>query len=501
MPTSAGPRDTDRAALDAAARRKGFIAIAISFVVMVFSMSMVFVALSAIADDFHITLRAVSWVVIVQSLVLSGLMLPMGRVADMIGRKKVHLVGLALFAVGSLGVALAPTFPLMLAARVVMSIGNAMGQAVGTAMLVAMFPPEERGKALGSQTSIVAIGAAMGPIGGGFVLQVLPWQAMFFLLVPPLVVAYVMGHRYLDEAVVSGHGAGTTNTNVRPPFDWGGAILSSLVVIALVLTVSNPLALEWTSAPIFGGFAAMAVFFALFIRWELRHRAPMLELRLFAHRAFSKAVASRTLGFTGYTAVTFLVPIFLISVRGLSEGTAGAVLFLSSLGMGVAADVAGRQTDRFGERPIFLAGFAANAVTLAGLALLGQRTPLWIVMVLLLCNGLSFGLWNVPNNSAVLASAPPENLGVVGAFLNLTRNIGNVFGQAVASAIVVGVMTTRGLDIPLREIASTAGAADAFLHGSRLSFLVATVFAALALLLAWTTRPPRPVRPGAAEKT
>lgn len=495
----------DRAVAD---KWKAFTAIAISFVTMVFSMSMVFVALSAIADDFGVTLRAVSWVVIVQSLVISGLMMPLGRVADIVGRRRVHLIGLVLFAVGSLCVAVAPSFELMLAARAVMSVGNAMGQAVGTAMVVATFPPEERGKALGSQTSVVAIGAAMGPIVGGLVLQVLPWEALFLMLVPPLAIAYVVGARYLDEAVVSGSGPSTGAE--RAGFDWVGAALSTLAITALVLTVSNPLAWRWTSAPVLASALAMVGLFAVFVRWELRQDAPMLQLRFFTRPIFTMAVAARTLGFVGYTAVMFLMPVFLISVRGLGEGTTGAVLFLASLGMGLAANQSGRHADRLGERPIFLAGFTVNVASLLGIALVGRSSPLWIVMVLLFANGTALGLWNVPNGSAILASVPAEHLGVVGAFMNLTRNIGNVVGQALASAIVVGTMATAGFDIPLSRIASTRGAPAAFLRGCRISYAVVCALSLLALVLAWFTRPAvspgrllsrQPARPAPADET
>ena len=399
--TGSAPADdvTRPAATAEADRWKAFIAIAISFVTMVFSMSMVFVALSAIADDFEVTLRAVSWVVIVQSLVISGLMMPMGRLADMIGRRRVHLIGLLLFAAGSFAVAVAPTFGLMIAARAVMSLGNAMGQAVGTAMIVAMFPPEERGKALGSQTSVVAIGAAMGPIGAGLVLQVASWHWLFLMLVPPLLIAYLAGYRYLDEDTVSGrnsgYGAGAPVTTASR-YDWGGATLSSLAVTAMVLTVSNPLRLPWASPTMLGGLVLMVALFVAFVLWELRQSAPMLQLRFFSRPAFSMSVSARTLGFVGYTSVTFLMPIFLISVRGMREGLTGTVLFLSSLGMGLAANQAGRNTDRFGERPIFVAGFALNAAAVTGVAFLSAATPLWIVMILLFANGVSLGLWNVP---------------------------------------------------------------------------------------------------------
>lgn len=490
-----------RAAEVEAQKWRAFIAIAISFVTMVFSMTMVFVALSAIADDFGVTLGAVSWVVIVQSLVISALMMPMGRIADMVGRRRVHLVGLVLFAAGSLAVVLAPTFELMIAARVVMAVGNAMGQAVGTAMIVAVFPANERGKALGSQTSVVAIGAAMGPIVAGFVLQALPWEALFLMLLPPLLVAFVAGYRYLDEAVVSGSGAGAGADagHARPDFDWGGATLSALAITALVLTVSNPLAVGWTSPTMVVSVVAIVVLTAAFISWELRQPEPMLQLRFFTSPTFSMAVTSRTLGFVGSTAVMFLMPIYLISVLGLREASTGAVLFLTSLGMGLAANQAGRSSDRFGERPLFVAGFAIHAFTLAGLALLGQEVALWVVMALLFGNGVALGLWNVPNGSAILGAVPSEHLGVVGAFMNLTRNLGNVLGQALASAVVVGVMAARGFDIPLSKIGANPGAVTAFLHGWRIAYAAVTVLSVLALALAWLTRPtpgsPPPLAP------
>lgn len=481
------PSNGPEIGLEGTHKWRAFVAIAISFVVMVFSMTMVFVSMDAIAEDFGVTLRAVSWVVIAQSLVISALMLPMGRVADIVGRRKVHLSGLVLFFAGSLFVALAPTFETMIAGRVVMAVGNAMGQAVGTAMIVSVFPTHERGKALGSQTSVVAIGAAMGPIVGGFVLQAFPWETLFLMLLPPVAVAFVAGYLFLDAGVEDRTDRGAV-TDTGPGFDWGGALLSALAITGLVLVASNPMAWGWTSWRTLASLAAVAVVVAAFVRWELARPAPMLQLRLFTNPTFSMAVTSRTLGFVGYTAVSFLMPIFLISVRGLREGATGGVLFLTSLGMGLAANQAGRTADRLGERPLFLAGFAVHVVAMAGLAWVAADSPMWLVMLLLFASGLALGLWNVPNSSTILGSVPPRHLGVVGAFMNLTRNLGNVLGQALASAVVVGVMAAEGYDIPLSDIADDPGAVAAFVRGGRLAYLAVSLLSMVALVLAWITR-------------
>lgn len=439
---------------------------------------MVFVSLSAIAEDFGITLRAVSWVIIAQALTISALMLPMGRFADIVGWKRVHLGGLLLFGGGALFTAFSPTFGILIVARIVMAAGNAMGQSVGTAMVVSIFPPQERGVAIGSQTTAVAIGAASGPIFGGLILQVLPWEALFIMLLVPSAIAFVAGYLILDEREMQ-----RENQSAGATFDWGGAILSGLAIVVLVITVNNPLGVSWSSPLALGSLLGAAILLAWFIRWELGSPDPMLELRLFQNSVFRLAVLTRFLGFMGTTAAWFMTPIYLISLRGIAEGTAGGVLFLTSLGMGIAAQAAGRLSDRFEPRPIIALGFAVLAVTSLPMAFLTHETPVLWVMVLLFANGLGMGLWNVPNNSMVLGSVPASNLGVVAAFTNLTRNVGNVAGQAMAAGIVVAVMVSRGFDVPLDQVADDSGAGDAFMAGWRASFLLVAALMAICFAL------------------
>lgn len=462
-----------------------FAAIAISFVTMVMTMSMVFVALSSIADDFGVTLRAVSWVVIAESLVISALLLPFGRLADMIGRKKLHLIGLVIFASGAVLTALAPTFPLLIVARVVMATGNAMGQSVGTAMVVSIFPASERGKAIGSQTTAVSIGGASGPIFAGLLLQFLPWEALFFLLVIPISIAFVAALFVLDEDRVNRD----RNRGPNKPFDWAGAALSGVAVSVIVLTINNPVGVPWASPLIVGGGVLAVTLLVAFGRWELSRPDPMLELRMFASRTFSFAVTTRLLGFMAATINRFLLPVFLISLRGMAEGAAGLILFLVSLGMGMAAQTSGRLSDRLGARPFTVSGLLTLAVVGLVMGTMTAETPLPVLAGAVLIYGLASGTWNVPNNSTILGSVAPSQLGVVGAFTNLTRNLGNVFGQAVSSAVVVGVMVSQGFDVPLSDIADSAGASAAFVDGWLAAHVVLFAMALIAAVLAFFTRP------------
>ncbi len=304
---------------------KAFSAIGISLVTMVMSFSIVFLALSSIADDFEVTLRAVSWVVIAQSLTISAVMLPLGRVADLVGRKKFHLTGMALFGGGAIFAALSPTLPILIIARIVMAVGNAMGQAVGTAIIISVFPSNQRGKGIAGQTTAVAVGSAAGPIIAGLMLQVLSWRALFVFMAIPIAIAFVWGYIILDDERI---GSARRDAD-RPPYDWIGAGLSAFGMILLVLTINNPLNVAWLSPLIFiGGVVTVAIFTA-FVWWELRTPAPMLDLRLFKIVVFRFSVAARYLGFMGTSATFFMMPIFLLSFRGMSEGAVEEYCFLA----------------------------------------------------------------------------------------------------------------------------------------------------------------------------
>lgn len=483
------PDGTDGGSIDMdtvyAKKWKAFSAIGISFFTMVMSMSMVFVALESIADDFNVTLRTVAWVVIAQALTISAFMMPMGRMADIIGRKRVHMIGLIFFAGGAIFTAVAPVFGLLIFARVVMAIGNSMSQSVGTAMVISVFPPDERGKAIGSQTTAVATGGAVGPAFAGLMLEFFSWEALFWVLVPPIAIAFAASYFILDENVVSQRSA----RRERQPFDWIGAFLSALAIIVGVLLINNPLRESWTSPIMIGGIVAFFALMGGFVMWELRSSAPMLQLRMFNNAVFSMAVTTRYVGFLGTTAVRFLMPIYLISLRGLEEWRAGLILLLQSVGMAVAAQSAGRLSDRFGERPFGVAGFAVLVITGIGFVLTDETTPFWLVTLILLANGLAMGLWGVPNNSVIMGAVPRSTYGIVGAFTNLTRNVGNVTGQAVAAAVVAGIMAAQGFDIPLSDIDIVPGAGDSFVDGWRVAFILVTVFSAVGLVLSFVTKP------------
>lgn len=453
-----------------------FVAVGLSFFTSVMAMSMVFVALPNMASSFDVTLKSIGWVVIVESLIIAATLLPFGRLADVVGRRRIHLIGLTIFGIGGAATALAPSFGLLIVARIVMAIGNSLGQSVGTAILVAAFPPTERGKAVGSQTTAVSIGGISGPLFGGILIEAADWRLLFLVILVPVAISLVAGYVILDEERLGG-----TLDGVE--LDRRGFVLSALTIVATIVTLNNPFGLSWASVPMVGSALAAIGLGVWFVRHERATPEPMLRVSMFRDVALSSLVVARSLSFVATASLQILLPVYLISLRSMSETKAGAILILPAVGMGISAQITGRASDRIGSRPFMLAGLSVLGIGALVFAAMSGATAVALVVGLVLVNGLAMGSFNVPNNSAILGAIPPTELGVMGALTNLARTVGTVGGQAMAAAIVAGVMAGRGFDVPLDEIESTPGAGDAFVAGWGAAFVAAAVVAAIALFL------------------
>ena len=450
---------------------KVFFAIGVSLFTSVASVSMVFVALSDIAYSFDKSLKDVSLVVIIHGLTICALILPMGRLADIVGRKKIFIFGLVISTLGLLFSAYSPSFSFLVFSRILTGVGNAMAQSVGTAMLVSVFPNNERGKAIGSQTTAVSIGAATGPVISGLVLQFYSWQFLFFLTFIPSLISLIFSYVIIDESAVSEKISSKNN------FDWIGSLLSGIFVILFIGLINNPYEIP-TNSFLFYSLSLLIIFLLLFfIFWELRIDNPMLQLRLFKNYVFTSAVLARFLGFSATTAVRISIPIYLITVKTISEASTGILLFFSSLFMGIAAQSVGRLADKFSERPFSILGFFILILTIISFSTFNLSTNMIVISFTIVINGFAQGLWNVPNSSTIMGSVPSSYRGVIGAFTNLTRNFGNVFGQAVIASVIAAVMISEGFDVPLDEIKNNPDALLSFLNGWRYAFYLIALFA------------------------
>ena len=463
---------------------KVFWTVAISLFAMVMDFSIVSLALSSIAVEFDVTLRAVTWVAISTALVTSAIMLPLGRVSDLTGRKWFHIAGMMFFVAGGIFAFSSQNLPMLITARVVMSIGSAMGQAVVFAIIVGVFPGNERGKALGMITTIVAIGAAAGPILAGPIIQEFGWRTIFLVTVTPNVIGIIAAVIILDDGRI-----GSAARKIGTKYDWLGAFASAAALSLLILSISNPFAFDWGSIQIIGGFVLSLLLFTLLVWWELRIPDPMLNLRFFKNSTFSWSTSTRFLGFAGGSATFFLMPVFVQSFMGYDQRSAGMIMFVGAVGMGLASQFSGRLSDKYGFRLFTIIGMGTMVVTNIVFSMFVSDTPLWIVMPALFLNGLGMGMWMAPNMSATLSTVGKGDLGSMSAFLNLVRNVGSVLGQAMAIAIIAGVMLSRGTEVGLGELADAGEkVSQAFLDGWSITFWILAGVSASALFAATRTR-------------
>jgi MFS family permease len=215
----------------------------------------------------------------------------------------------------------------------------------------------------------------------------------------------------------------------------------------------------------------------------------MLNLRFFKNSTYSWSTSTRFLAFMGGSATFFLMPIFVQSFMGYDQRTAGMIMFVGALGMGLTSQISGRLSDRYGFRIFTFLGIGLLVVTNIGFSFFVSDTPLWIVMPVLFLNGVAMGLWMAPNMNATLSTVSRSDLGSMSAFLNLVRNVGSVIGQALAIAVIAGIMLSRGAEVELNELADAGEKVSrAFLVGWSLTFRILTVVTVIALFTAFRTK-------------
>lgn len=392
--------------------------------------SVVNVSLPVITRELNTDLTTIQWVVMAYLLTITGLLLSFGRLADLVGRKKVYVAGMAIFtlAVGACG--LAQDVGQLIAFRVVEGIGSAMVMALGPALSAGAFPQNERGKALGINTTIVAAGGISGPVLGGFLAEFLDWRWVFFSRVPFSALAVVLASVVLLGTAPAG----------RRRFDFLGAALLFVWLASLTLGLNQGRNLGWDSPATLGLFAAAVGGAVAFVLVEQRVPQPMLELAVFRNRLFTAASVSSLLSFLALFAVTLLMPFYFLQVLGYAPSTAGLMLLPQPLAMSIVAPFSGALSDRIGSRILATAGLATACVGVLSLSMLDASSSYLDIVPRLVVTGVGIGLFGSPNNSALLSSLPPGKMGLASGMLATMRNLGMVLGTAVAGAIWTGRM-------------------------------------------------------------
>jgi EmrB/QacA subfamily drug resistance transporter len=390
--------------------------------------SIVTLALPTLRHALAAPLADVQWVGQAYLLVLIGLLAAVGRYADMIGRKLLYTYGFVIFIIGSALCGVAPSLPALIGARVFQGAGAAMLQANSVAIIAGAVPRSRLGRAIGVQGAAQALGLALGPAVGGLLIGLGGWRLIFLVNVPIGLLGTVLAWFLIPCS---------RDLVPRRRFDWAGLSIFLPAVATLLLAISCGNSYGWGSPLILSGFAAAALLLTAFAARERRAPFPMLDPGLLRRVPFSTGIASGLLSYLVLFGTLTVVPFYLEIARHAAPSTAGLQLLVVPLGLGLVAPAAGRLADRIGARSLTVGGMLTTAAMLGASILVHRDTGLFLLA--LTVAGIGLGAFTPPNNAAIMGAAPPQQSGMAGGVLNMTRGLGTSLGLALA-----GLMYTIG---------------------------------------------------------
>src|SRR6266581_4502057 len=457
-----------------------FAILAIGIFMATLDSSIVNISLPAIASYFGVPLSgAVEWVIIAYLVVIAGVLLTAGRLADMIGRKAMWVTGLAVFTLGSAICGASISLGMLIAARALQGLGGALIMAVSPAMLTSAFPANERGRALGMNAVVVALGVSVGPTLGGVITEHFTWRWIFYVNVPIGIIGVIATLRILTERVRRGHGR----------FDPLGAILLGIGLIALTLGLSFGQEWGWNSPLLIGTLVVSVLAIVTLVIVETRVVNPIIDFSLLKRRVFLSANVSLILSFLALFAVSFMLPFYLEELRGFSTAEAGLLLTPLPLTIAVIAPFSGALADRIGTRWLAAGGLSIACFGLVLISQLNAHTPVWDIVWRLVVTGAGQAMFQSPNNSALMGAAPRNQQGTASGFLATGRVVGQSLSVALAGAIfaafggaTAGLILSSNQSSQALSLQQVIHLQQTFINGFHAAFITCACVAAFGVL-------------------
>jgi EmrB/QacA subfamily drug resistance transporter len=407
-------------------RWKTLAVLALSLVIIGLDNTILNVAIPTLQEEFDASPSSLQWMVDSYLLVFAGLLLVFGTLGDRLGRKRALQAGVTIFGLASLGALVADSAGQVIAVRALMGVGAALIMPATLSIIANVFPPEERGKAIGIWAALAAVGIGLGPLAGGVLLEWFDWSSVFLVNVPFALAALLLGIRYVPES-----------RDPRPGrFDLTGAALSTAGFSVLVYAVIEAPNQGWLSGTVLGLLGAAVVLLAAFLWWERRTPEPMLDLGFFKSARFSVGTAAVSVAFFALLGGIFALTQYLQFAHGYSAVEAGAIMSPMALGLVMGAGSSNRAVRRLGTARVVTAG-------LTGLAVLFALTLFWsadmgagLLLAWFFGTALSMGWVMAPATDAVVGAVPAARSGVASAMNTVARMVSGALGVAVVGSLV-----------------------------------------------------------------
>src|SRR3954469_13179028 len=384
------------------------------------------VALPTLQRDLDASASQLQWIVDIYMLVFAGVLLTAGSLGDRFGRKRALSFGLAIFGLGSLGSALASSPELLITMRALMGIGGAFIMPSTLSILTATFPASERGKAIGIWAGVSGLGIAIGPVSGGWLIEHQSWSWIFLVNLPVVALALVAGRWLVPES----------RDDSAPRLDAPGFALSFAALTSLVWGLIEAPSRGWTDGVVVAAFAASALVLAVFVAWERRAPAPMLDLALFRNPRFSASSAAISLAFFALFGVIFFLTQYLQEVRGYSALAAALRTLPVAAGLVVGGPFSAKLTERLGIRIVVPLGLTLVSGALYLLTLADATSGYGLIAGTLVLLGFGMASALAPATDAIMGSLPAAKMSVGSAINDTTRVAGGALGVAVLGSIL-----------------------------------------------------------------
>lgn len=450
----------------------------------VLSGSTLMIALPVIMKDLNASMNVVTWTIMGYMLAMTILVPSIGRMADMVGRKKLYVSGFALFTIASLLCAISQTGVQLLIYRLIQAVGGSLMVANSTAIVADAFPKKELGKALGINSMIISIASVIGPILGGFLINV-GWRSIFYINIPIGIIGTLWAAFQLNE---------TSILSEKQKFDIKGTLAFSTGMLALLVALSFGGFIGWLNITVIGLIVVSIALLWWFVRIENNTEEPMLDLRLLKTRVLAFAYASNLLNGVARGAVTFLLIFFFQGIKGIDPIVAGMLLAPMAISMMIISPISGYLSDKYGARILSSVGLLVSAVGLLGMMFITSTTSVAELVIWMLIMGVGSGMFFSPNTSAIMGMVPANKRGVAAGVRTMATNAGNVLSIAISMAIISSSISPDAMQALFigTQVGSEGIAIGQFVSGLRMAFTISFIFSIIAALISYL-RGPEPV--------
>ena len=432
--------------------------------------SIVNVALPILQKELGATMAGTEWIVSSYLIIISASILIFGRLGDMHSKSSVFIKGILIFVLGSFLCGISPSLPILVLSRVVQAIGAAMLMSTNQGIITDVFPPKERGKALGISGSFVALGSILGPALGGFIVTYFTWHYIFLINVPIGIICYIFAKKYLPIRI----------PKESESMDKPGATMFFIATILIFTSILISQHLGFTSIYVILGLIIGLIILAFFLIYENKIKNPMLHLSLFKKPIFSVSLICAFISFTAINTINVIQPFYLNDILVYSPGKISVIMTAYPIVLFVIAPLSGTLSDKIGSKILTLIGLFLTGVSMILLSSLNGNSSETSIFLMLSLLGFSNGLFQSPNTNLIMSSVPKDKLGIAGGTNALIRNLGLAFGVSASTSILYAKMSKLA---GFRVLGSVPNRPDIFISGMRFVYILVAISCFICLII------------------